>query len=127
MPTLKMKTCKQLTLGVGRLPVWLLTALVTSALSAQSAAPGSAGSEKEDVVTLSPFNVSSERDTGFVAASSLAGGRLAGDLKDTPVAYSVITREFPGSVQRPRWRRWPRTTEFLPLFCPQRQLRGGAI
>lgn len=89
-----MKTYKQLTRVAGSLPVWLLTALVTSDLSAQSAAPGSAGSEKEDVVALSPFNVSSERDTGFVAASSLAGGRLAGDLKDTPVAYSVITREF---------------------------------
>lgn len=49
---------------------------------------------KEDPVTLSPFTVSTERDTGFVAASSLAGGRLATDLADTPVAYSVITRDF---------------------------------
>ena len=45
-------------------------------------------------MVLSPFVISTERDAGFVAASSLAGGRLAGDLKDTPVAYSVQTREF---------------------------------
>ena len=48
----------------------------------------------EETVTLSPFEVSTTRDVGFVAASSLAGGRLATDLADTPVAYSVQTREF---------------------------------
>jgi outer membrane receptor protein involved in Fe transport len=48
----------------------------------------------QDPIMLSPFDVNAARDTGFVAASSLAGGRLAGDLKDTPVAYSVITRDF---------------------------------
>ena len=47
-----------------------------------------------DVVVLSPFEVSAELDEGFVAASSLAGGRLKGDLRDTPVAYSVLTRDF---------------------------------
>ncbi|MCX6954558.1 MAG: hypothetical protein NTV51_20585 [Verrucomicrobia bacterium] len=49
---------------------------------------------KDETITLSPFTVSTDRDTGFVAASSLAGGRLATDLADTPVAYSVITRDF---------------------------------
>jgi outer membrane receptor protein involved in Fe transport len=45
-------------------------------------------------VRLSPFEVSTDRDTGFAAASSMAGGRLATDLRDTPVAYSVVTRDF---------------------------------
>ncbi len=45
-------------------------------------------------VVLSPFAVNTSKDVGFVAASSLAGGRLATDLADTPVAYSVQTREF---------------------------------
>jgi hypothetical protein len=45
-------------------------------------------------VTLTPFTVNSDRDTGFAAASALAGGRLASDLRDTPAAYPVITREF---------------------------------
>src|SRR5688572_1585498 len=48
----------------------------------------------KDVVELSPFTVNSDRDRGFVAASALAGGRLSTDLKDTPVAYSVLTRDF---------------------------------
>jgi outer membrane receptor protein involved in Fe transport len=46
------------------------------------------------VVELSPFTVNSDRDRGFVAASALAGGRLSTDLRDTPVAYSVLTRDF---------------------------------
>src|SRR4051812_42513555 len=49
---------------------------------------------KEEAVKLDPFNVSADSDVGFVAASSLAGGRMATALKDTPVAYSVITKEF---------------------------------
>jgi len=48
----------------------------------------------DEVVSLSPFQVLTDKDYGFVAASSLAGGRLATDLKDTPIAYSVITRDF---------------------------------
>jgi outer membrane receptor protein involved in Fe transport len=47
-----------------------------------------------EAVVLSPFEVSTEKDNGFAASGSLAGGRLASELRDTPVAYSVITREF---------------------------------
>ncbi len=47
-----------------------------------------------DAVVLSPFEVRTDKDNGFAAASSLAGGRLALDLRDTPAAYSVITRDF---------------------------------
>jgi outer membrane receptor protein involved in Fe transport len=50
-------------------------------------------------ILLSPFEVNTEKDDGFVASSSLAGGRLAGDLKDTPVAYSVLTRDFIDALQ----------------------------
>lgn len=45
-------------------------------------------------VILSPLTVSAAKDRGFVAATSLAGGRLSTDLRDTPLAYSVITREL---------------------------------
>lgn len=60
----------------------------------QTAQTASGTSSDGDIVLLSPFVVSTDRDDGFVAAASLAGGRLGGDLKDTPVAYSVLTREF---------------------------------
>jgi outer membrane receptor protein involved in Fe transport len=49
---------------------------------------------QQDTIQLDPFSVSADQDVGFVAASSLAGGRIATALKDTPVAYSVITKEF---------------------------------
>ncbi len=55
---------------------------------------GSLNSENSDAIVLTPFEVSTEKDNGFAAASSLAGGRLAIDLRDTPAAYGVITREF---------------------------------
>ncbi|MBI5692463.1 MAG: hypothetical protein HZC55_20465 [Verrucomicrobia bacterium] len=77
----------------------LLLGLAGVSLPAQTLPPPPAAPTRTSVVTddavrLSPFEVSSDRDTGFAAASSLAGGRLASDLRDTPVAYSVITRDF---------------------------------
>lgn len=88
-----------------RLALALLVALAMSSagqaqsVSSSSVAPSDSENTirrggEEDVFVLSPFTVSTDRDYGFVAASSLAGGRLATDLKDTPIAYSVITREF---------------------------------
>lgn len=65
--------------------------------------PGSAGAATaatdESLIILSPFEVRTGKDNGFIASSSLAGGRLAGDLKDTPVAYSVLTRDFIDALQ----------------------------
>lgn len=54
----------------------------------------SAATAAGPVVELTPFVVNTDKDTGFAASSALAGGRLATDLRDTPAAYSVITREF---------------------------------
>ena len=70
----------------------LLNGRVTGQTS--SAAPAMTSSSDQEVVNLSPFQVNVSRDVGFIGASSLAGGRLAGDLKDTPVAYSVLTKDF---------------------------------
>src|SRR4051812_14143788 len=58
------------------------------------AAPSTPTPGTEEAVKLDPFQVSAASDVGFVAASSLAGGRIATALKDTPVAYSVVTKEF---------------------------------
>lgn len=54
---------------------------------------GPAGTAAETVI-LSPFEVVTDKDVGFVPAVSLAGGRMSTDLRDTPLAYSVITKEF---------------------------------
>ncbi|MDR2675044.1 MAG: TonB-dependent receptor plug domain-containing protein, partial [Opitutaceae bacterium] len=61
--------------------------------------PPPAADVSDDVVIMSPFEVQTERDQGFVAASMLTGGRLATDLKDTPIAYTVLTREFIDAMQ----------------------------
>ncbi len=65
----------------------------SAAVALGQVAPPSPATQEAPVV-LSAFQVNTGRDQGFVAASALAGGRLATDLVDTPVAYSVQTREF---------------------------------
>lgn len=47
-----------------------------------------------ETLVLPPFEVDTSKDQGFIATSALAGGRLNTALKDTPVAYSVLTKEF---------------------------------
>ncbi|MSU49223.1 MAG: hypothetical protein EXS37_09095 [Opitutus sp.] len=66
----------------------------TAQSAAASAENPKKASAENDAIKLTPFEVNSDRDTGFAAASALAGGRLATDLRDTPAAYSVINREF---------------------------------
>jgi outer membrane receptor protein involved in Fe transport len=65
---------------------------LTSAFGQAASAASTA--KEETTVKLDPFNVSANSDVGFVAANSLAGGRMTTPLKDTPVAYSVLTSEF---------------------------------
>ena len=74
----------------------MAAASATSMLGQASAPSVSPRNSTTDItgstVTLSPFEVSTSKDVGFVASSSLAGGRLAGELRYTPAAYSVLTR-----------------------------------
>lgn len=48
----------------------------------------------DEVVTLNPFEVSAQQDHGYQAITTLAGGRIQTDLKDTPATVSIITKEF---------------------------------
>jgi len=48
----------------------------------------------EDVYTLSPFEVTTNDNVGYLATSSLAGTRLKTDLRDVGSAISVVTAEF---------------------------------
>ncbi len=74
----------------------LLSLFALPPLFAQTVAAPAANEKNtaEDAVVLSPFEVNTSKDEGFVATSALAGGRLNTPLKDTPVAYSVLTSEF---------------------------------
>jgi outer membrane receptor protein involved in Fe transport len=71
-----------------------LAAMAAGVCSLRAQTAPAATPKTEEAVKLDPFSVSADSDVGFVAASSLAGGRIASALKDTPVAYSVITKEF---------------------------------
>jgi iron complex outermembrane receptor protein len=62
---------------------------------AQSAAPASAENPPADeVITLSPFEVNTKKDVGYLAGNTLAGSRLNTSLMDTGAAISVLTPEF---------------------------------
>lgn len=63
-------------------------------LSVQALVAQNRTADDPTAVKLTPFEVKSDKDIGFVAAGSLAGGRISTALKDTPVAYSVVTSEF---------------------------------
>ncbi len=58
------------------------------------AAPTSAGTPEDDVIVLSPFEVSTVSDTGYSAVSTLAGNRLNTQLRDIGSAVTVVTKEF---------------------------------
>lgn len=76
---------------------FLLLAGSTAAILAQSAPSSrstSGGTSDSEVITLSPFEVNTDRDTGYQAASTLAGGRIETSLDRTPAAISILTREF---------------------------------
>ena len=48
----------------------------------------------DEVVQLSPFEVTSTKDNGYRATDTLAGTRIRTDLKDVGSAIGVVTKEF---------------------------------
>jgi outer membrane receptor protein involved in Fe transport len=76
-----------------------LSAALSIPLAAQSTPtpPASAPApeeEDEEVVLLSPFEVTTEDNEGYSAATTLAGNRLNTELRDVGNAVSVITPQF---------------------------------
>jgi outer membrane receptor protein involved in Fe transport len=61
---------------------------------AQKSSGAQPSATEESSIVMSPFEVTVEKDNGYIAANSLAGGRTDAPLKDTPAAVSVLTREF---------------------------------
>ncbi|HWA88074.1 MAG TPA: TonB-dependent receptor plug domain-containing protein [Opitutus sp.] len=79
-----MKTAPVLRLGTG---VALALTLRSASLAQSTPAP-------DETVTLSPFTVNVQRDQGYIAVDSLAGGRTNTPIKFTPSAMSSLTRTF---------------------------------
>lgn len=59
-----------------------------------TAQPAGQAQEDEDVLVLSPFEVSAEEDTGYATATTLAGNRLNTELRDIGNAVTVINSQF---------------------------------
>lgn len=70
------------------------TCLFPTALAAQSTSNNSTLEAEGEVVELTPFVVSAESDHGYQAITTLAGGRIQSELKDTPATVSILTKEF---------------------------------
>ncbi len=74
----------------------IVTALTLThiGLAQQPAAPTPVPAADEEVIQLSPFAVESSEDSGYKAASTLAGTRLKSSLNDVAASVSVLTKEF---------------------------------
>lgn len=69
----------------------LAVLLVGGHLSAQSVPEVDT---KEDVIELSPFEVSSNDDRGYYASQTMAGGRINSKVGDIGTSLQVVTAEF---------------------------------
>jgi hypothetical protein len=69
-------------------------AAISPSAPAVSASAAATALRQEEAVVLSPFTVSEGLDRGYAATSTLAGTRLRTELKDTPVALTVLTKDF---------------------------------
>ncbi len=72
-------------------------------LAAQQATPAPAASEptaatEEEIVVLSPFEVTGTADTGYVATDTLAGTRIRSELRDIGSAISVVTKDLMNDI-----------------------------
>lgn len=71
-------------------------ALSCETASAQTTAPaaGTTNDSNGDLITLSPFEVVGENDTGYQSSSTLAGTRLRSELKDLANSISIVNKNF---------------------------------
>jgi outer membrane receptor protein involved in Fe transport len=74
----------------------LVTSLAFASLVCVGHAQTAAGEPtvNGEPIELSPFEVNTSRDVGYIAENTLSGGRLNTNLLQTPADVSVLTREF---------------------------------
>jgi len=74
---------------------WPLAASAQQTTSSPASEPAATSPEKKDeVLVLSPFVVSTDKDRGYRATNSISGSRLNTAIKDIPMPIEVITEEF---------------------------------
>ena len=74
----------------------LLTLASAATLAAQTAPPPPAPTTvtPSEAIMLESFVVNTDKDSGYIAVDSLAGGRTSTPIKLTPTAISSLTRAF---------------------------------
>lgn len=85
-------------------------------------APATATPEPKDTVLLSPFEVRTDGDVGYTAASALAGGRTDTPLKLTSAAISVMTSQFLEDIGATNFRS---AGEWALNWVPQLDVNAG--
>jgi len=75
-------------ISAAALLAWPLAAL------AQQAAVSPAAPKEDETVVLSPFTVTTDKDTGYGATNSISGSRVNTPIKDIPIPIFVITDQF---------------------------------
>ena len=78
--------------GFARACFFLALPALSSLGFAQNAVPAPA--TEADVVKLSPFTVTTEKDSGYRASNSIAGTRSNTPIKDIPLNIQVFTKDF---------------------------------
>ena len=80
---------------LGRTGFYLLLPALGTVAFAQGTAPSTAPAEDPaDVVKLSAFTVSGEKDSGYRASNSIAGTRSNTPIKDIPLNIQVFTKDL---------------------------------
>lgn len=72
----------------------LLVALSSSALRAQTTAATPAVDDSSKPIQLSPFEVSTDADEGYVPSETLSGTKVRTPLRDIPMNIQVVTSDF---------------------------------
>ena len=72
------------------LAAWLALVIAPAPSNGQTAAAAPA----DEAVVLSPFQVNSSKDVGYLARDTLSGSRLSTALKDVAAQVSIMTPEF---------------------------------
>jgi outer membrane receptor protein involved in Fe transport len=66
----------------------------TSAEATPSANKSETSPDKTEVVRLSPFEVKSGTNEGYIASETLSGSRVAAKIFDVPASVSIVTRDL---------------------------------
>ena len=73
---------------------WLRASWLVLPLVAPLVAQTASRTPPDEAVELSPFEVSTQSNRGYVASESMTGSRVATQIKDLPFSVNVLTSEF---------------------------------